>query len=359
MVNLPGHSAWLWIAPGLVAFAVSVAATPLAIRLARTLGVIDHPVGAKIHLLPTPLLGGLAIFAAFLLGCAVFLPVAGPVRGIILGGAIAIGVGVLDDKLNLPPLLHLGGQALAAVVTVTTGVGIVKTISNPFASSALIAHGEGNYVIPAVLGLGFTLFWIVGMMNTVNFLDGLDGLSTGVGAITAILLALWAANHHADLALPAVLAGALLGFLPFNWNPAKIFIGDSGAMFLGLALASISITAPAKIGTALLILVIPVLDVAWAIVRRYLKGKSFLSGDKQHVYHRMIEVGMSPRVTVLSLYALCIALALPDLLLPRLVKLAAFVLVGLATAGAFIWLEIAGNSREVELSQTSKITETG
>jgi UDP-N-acetylmuramyl pentapeptide phosphotransferase/UDP-N-acetylglucosamine-1-phosphate transferase len=188
------------------------------------------------------------------------------------------------------------------------------------------------------------------MMNTVNFLDGLDGLATGIAALAALMLAVWATEkqsllvpvtaHHVDLVLPLALAGALLGFLPYNWHLARIFLGDSGAMFIGLALAGLSIIGPAKLGTAMLVLIIPVLDVAWAIVRRRVRGRSFLSGDKQHVYHRMMELGLSHTSTVLLLYFLCLALATLDLTLHKAQKLVAFLLLAAAMGAVFILLEI-------------------
>jgi UDP-N-acetylmuramyl pentapeptide phosphotransferase/UDP-N-acetylglucosamine-1-phosphate transferase len=192
---------------------------------------------------------------------------------------------------------------------------------------------------------------MVGMMNTMNFLDGLDGLTAGVSAIAALLLAAWATYaasrfllpvtpQHEYLFLPLALAGATLGFLPFNWHVAHIFLGDSGSMFLGLALASLSIVGPAKLGTALLILLIPGLDVAWAIVRRQLQGRSFLTGDKQHVYHRMLEMGMSHTQTVLTLYSLCLILAALDLWLIKLYKLIAFALLAALTITIFVFLEV-------------------
>jgi UDP-GlcNAc:undecaprenyl-phosphate GlcNAc-1-phosphate transferase len=348
----PKYTPWLWLAPLLVAFVVGVLMTPVVIRLAKRYGVIDQPIGAKIHLRPTPLLGGVAVYVAFLVACLLFLPIVGPIRGILIGGAVAVAVGVTDDRLKLSPLPHLAGQILAAVVAIVFGLGGVTKIDAPFASAAQIANGNGGWVVPAWLGVLFALFWLVGMMNTFNFVDGLDGLSSGVGIISAIMLAWWAAIYggsnfgHADLVLPLILAGALLGFLPYNWHPAKIFIGDAGAMFVGLGLGAMWIFDSAKVGTALIVLSIPILDVAWAIVRRQMHGKSFLTGDKQHVYHRMIELGLSQTATVLVLYSLLLVLGVIDLALTRSDKLIAFVVIAMLIGAAFIGLEIAGNRRQ-------------
>jgi UDP-GlcNAc:undecaprenyl-phosphate/decaprenyl-phosphate GlcNAc-1-phosphate transferase len=359
LISLSTHTPWLWLAPLVVSLIAGFLLTPLAIRAANRLQIIDRPIGLKIHKLPTPLLGGMAVYIAFAIGAVLFLPFAGPVSGIIGGGAVAVAVGVLDDRFSLPPLVHLGGQILAALVAVAAGVGVVKKISNPLASTYAIAFQHGSWSVPTILGLLFTVFWLVGMMNTINFLDGLDGLSSGVGAIAAIMLAWWAvthhvtAFHHADLVLPIILAGALLGFLPFNWSPARIFIGDSGAMFVGLALGGMSIFGTPKIGTALLVLTIPVLDVAWAILRRLLHGRSFLTGDKQHVYHRMIELGLSRQVTVVLLFALCIMLGVLQLSFSRRDKLIAWLVVAVITGLAFLILEVRGNRRQPAATSAS------
>jgi UDP-GlcNAc:undecaprenyl-phosphate GlcNAc-1-phosphate transferase len=219
--------------------------TPLARRVAVLIGSIDAPVGLKIHKHATPLMGGVAVFLAFASAAAFALPLSHPVIGLLCGGAIATAVGVADEKYSLSPLVHLAGHIVAASVAIVAGLGTITTISLPF--SSLIAPG---YRLPEVVGLFLTILWLVGMMNTINFLDGLDGLVTGVGAEVAIVLAIWASEpdrfylpasiHHEDLLLPLALLGALLGFLPYNWHTAKIFLGDSGAMFIGLALGSFS-----------------------------------------------------------------------------------------------------------------------
>jgi len=291
-------------------------------------------------------MGGLAVYCAFATAVIVLLPVGGPVVGVLLGGAAAVIVGLVDEFRNLPPLVHAGGQIIAAAVAIGTGVHVVTRISLPFAT--LTTPGM---TIPGVLGLAFTLVWLVGMMNTVNFLDGLDGLASGVAGISALLLAAWAweaqhrfylplTGHDEALILPLALAGALLGFLPFNWHRASIFLGDSGSMFLGLTLGALSIVGPAKLGTALLILLIPVLDVAWAIVRRQVRGRSFLSGDKQHVYHRMLELGFGHTATVLFFYAACVALGVLDLVLYKGQKFLAFLALGIALGSLFVGLEL-------------------
>jgi UDP-GlcNAc:undecaprenyl-phosphate GlcNAc-1-phosphate transferase len=326
--------------------------TPVARRYAVHVGVIDRPVGEKIHRRPTPLMGGTAIYLAFVVAAIIFLPLSKPVVGVLVGGFAAVAVGVIDERFDLSPPLHLLGQVGVAALTMTAGIGVLSHISNPL--SGLSNPGVS---LPLWLGVVVTVVWLVGMMNTINFLDGLDGLAGGVSAIAAFLLAGWASEthpyllpsmaHHEDLILPVALAGALLGFLVFNWHPARIFMGDSGSMFLGLALASLSIVGPAKLGTALLVLLIPVLDVAWAIIRRRMRGRSFLSGDKQHVYHRMMELGLSHLTTVVLLYVLAAALAILDLVLGgKVLKLVAFVVLTILIAAGFATLEARAVRRQ-------------
>ncbi len=339
-----------WYGPLLAGFVVAAVLTPLVRWVAIRTGDIDLPVGEKIHQFATPLMGGVAIYVAFAVAVIALVPITTPVIGLLLGGLAAVLVGLLDEFLNLPPLVHLAGQIGAAVVAIVSGVGVVHTLSLPWVS--LVSPGRS---IPFALGLGLTLFWLVGMMNTVNFLDGLDGLATGVVGLAALLLAVWAAEpqrfflpaaaHREDLLLPLAFAGALAGFLPYNWRRASMFIGDSGSMFLGLALGALSIIGPAKLGTALLVLIIPVLDVAWAIVRRQLRRRSFLSGDKQHVYHRMLELGLGHTTTVLTLYGLCLVIGVLDLLLLKMAKLVAFIVLALAASVAFVLLERSVNRR--------------
>lgn len=334
--------------PFVVGLIAALALTPLARVLAVRTGDIDRPVGLKIHTRPTPLMGGLAVYLAFALACVVGVPLDhAAVRGILLGGAIAVFVGLADEFLNLPPLVHLAGHVLAAVATIVGGVSVISTLSVP--TGGLYHPGLR---IPIVVGVVLTIVWLVGMINVVNFLDGLDGLASGLVGIAVLFLAAWEADparfglpveaHHAnvDLLLPLALGGALIGFLPYNWNPASIFLGDSGSMFLGLAVGAMAIVGPAKLATTLLLLLIPVLDVAWAIVRRQLRGRSFLAGDKQHVYHRMLELGMTHTTTVLLFYGICVALGVIDLLLVKQWKLLAFAVLAILTGAVFIYLEV-------------------
>lgn len=295
-------------------------------------------------------MGGVAVYLAVALAALAFLPPSAPVVGLLTGGLAAVVVGLFDEYRPLPPLIHLGGQVAAAVIAVAAGIGVVHHISLP--TTGLTSPG---YQLPFLVGAVATVFWLVLMMNTVNFLDGMDGLAGGVGGLAALLLAGWALEphpylpfttpHHEDIILPLALAGALFGFLVFNWHPAKIFLGDSGSMFIGLALASLSIVGPTKFGTALVVMMIPVLDVAWAIVRRRLRGRNFLSGDKEHIYHRMLHLGIGYRTTIFLLYFLVLALAILDLALSKLDKLVAFIVLAVVMSAAFVVVEIRASRR--------------
>lgn len=306
--------------------------------------------GAKIHKKPTPLLGGVAVFASFVVATVISVPLSSPVRGVLIGSVAAVAVGVLDDVLRLPPLTHLLGQVIAATIAITFGVGVIRYVSAP--SGSLVSP---PIYLPWLVGMALTMFWLVGMMNAINFLDGLDGLAPGIVAIAAILLGTWASEPHSvglpssesyNVILPMALAGGVLGFLAYNWNPARVFLGDSGSMFLGLAIGGMAVVGPAKLGTALVVLVIPVLDVAWAIVRRAMRGKSFLSGDKRHVYHRMLELGLSPTRVVVLLYAVCAVLAVLDLQVHKLSKYIVFTVLTLALITIFAVLEFRANTRD-------------
>ena len=318
----------LWLQLGVAAvavFALSLALTPLLGALSRRTGILSPGNRERdTRYDRVPLLGGVAFYLAFVLGMIVLEPLTGSRRdslsgvsidaghlmlqlhGLLLGGAVAVTVGVLDDICDLRPAVHFLGQLAAAATALIGGLAPVRGISNPLANHFFYAQPEKHLqiLLATPLALGFTMFWIVGMMNTVNFLDGLDGLAGGVTAIAAILLAIWSGRIHDQgvgplvgsevLVLPPlILAAALIGFLVFNWAPARIFMGDCGAQFAGFTVGALAILGPAKIGTALLILAVPILDIAWVFVRRPTQGRSFAGADREHLHHRLLDRGMS------------------------------------------------------------------
>jgi UDP-GlcNAc:undecaprenyl-phosphate GlcNAc-1-phosphate transferase len=242
----------------------------------------------------------------------------------VLGGAVATLVGMADDRYDLRARWQLGGQIAVALIPVGLGIA-VGVIANPF--------GPGVIRLEGVWGALFVVVWIVGMINSINFIDGLDGLSSGVGLIAAVTLAIISVTGPAKEPVVALLcltlAGALLGFLRWNFHPASIFIGTSGVMFLGYTLALLSILGSAKVVVALLVLGVPIIDTFYIIVRRVSRGRSPFAADRGHIHHRLLDLGLTQTQTVLLIYAICAGLGVLSLVLSGTGQLYAFV-------GAFV-----------------------
>jgi UDP-GlcNAc:undecaprenyl-phosphate/decaprenyl-phosphate GlcNAc-1-phosphate transferase len=278
-----------------------------------------------------PRAGGLAIAASFLLTSSVFLlanqsldlvaEVIAPneLAALLLGGAAAAALGAIDDFLDLRARWQLVGQIGLALFAVWAGLQI-DFINNPI--------GQGVIRFAGPLAAGFTIFWIVGMINSINFIDGLDGLSSGIALIASVTLGLISLSTQVGQPLVAILcfalAGALLGFLRWNLHPATIFSGTSGVQFVGYTLAVLSILGTAKVAVALLVLGVPIIDTFWIIVRRLSQGRSPFSPDRNHIHHRLLDLGLSHRQTVFVIYGICLALALLALLLSGVNQLYAF-----------------------------------
>jgi len=297
----------LYSIPFAAAFLSAIILTPLVGRVARRLGLVDIPGEPKhVHRAPVPRMGGVALFLPFLLavGVSLLLPVDRQdplelhrIAGLLLGSAIVFGVGLWDDRRPLGPFPQLAVQFVAASLAIAFSINITE-IANPF--GGMIA-----FSVPVAVAL--TLFWLLGMMNTVNWLDGLDGLAGGVTVIASILLFAhsYRLGQHSVALLPLALAGCVLGFLPFNFHPARVFMGTSGALFLGFVLGGLAIIGGAKMATALLVMGIPILDVAWQIINRLRLGRSPFLGDRGHLHHRLLDLGLSQRRVVLIFYLLC------------------------------------------------------
>jgi UDP-GlcNAc:undecaprenyl-phosphate/decaprenyl-phosphate GlcNAc-1-phosphate transferase len=292
----------------LVALAVSAALTPAVARLARRLGAVDLPRERGLSRSPTPLLGGLAIFAGVLAGALVVLPTGNSaVQAIIAGGALITLVGALDDAIDLPPWAKLVGQTAAAAIPVATGVKVTN-ITLPF----LGAIDLGDMAAP------LTLIGIVAVMNVVNFSDGVDGLAAGVCTITAAVFCVIAFDLGKETAavLAAITAGAALGFLFFNFHPASIFMGDAGSNLLGFLLACIAVEGTLKTNAViallfpLVVLAVPFLDTGFVIAKRIKYGQPIYQADSWHFHHRFANIGFSQRRTVLYLYAWTLSMAL-------------------------------------------------
>ncbi len=299
-----------------VALIVSYVATPLSIKLAFKIGALDIPKdNRRMHKKPIPRIGGLAIVYGFLISVCCFSSftidgsVNKPLIGILIGSFIIAVLGFLDDLKPKKAIVKFVIQIAAAFIPVLMGVRVIA-VANPITD--LLVR------VPDWLSIGGSVLWIVGVTNAVNLIDGLDGLAAGVSSIAAVaLLSILIMQHNANatmLIIAAALAGSCFGFLPFNFNPAKTFMGDTGATFLGFALACISIQGPFKTYVAFalpfLILGLPIFDTAFAIIRRMLKGQGIMTPDRGHLHHRLIDMGFSQRSVVILLYALSAVLAI-------------------------------------------------
>jgi len=320
----------VYAAAFVIAIAVSALGTPLIVRLALRLGIVDNGgEERRMHALPKPRIGGIAVFFGFafalftVLGVSLAPPFAlvpaaeqfdavHKLVGLLFGGLLILGVGIWDDVMQMRPRNKLIAQIVVALISMLYGF-VIPGINNPFDRNA----GTNWIDFPLWLGVPLTLLWYVGMMNAINFLDGLDGLLAGVAAISSIFLFVISALHGSPVVALVViaLAGAALGFLPYNFNPARIILGDAGSLFIGYVFATVSIIGASKTAIAisvvvpLLVLALPVLDTAAAIVRRATTGKRITEADRGHFHHQLIfRFGLNVRQAVLLLYAVCFVL---------------------------------------------------
>jgi UDP-GlcNAc:undecaprenyl-phosphate GlcNAc-1-phosphate transferase len=336
------------VAALLAAAGVSFLLTPLVRRLAIRFDAVDLPGHRRVNTAPVPRGGGVAVAAAFILvtlgllvvnTAAPFMSVPASVDGdalvgLLLGGALAAAFGVVDDALDLRARWQFGGQLGLAVFAIAFGF-VVDFVNNPFGPDRI--RFVGPYAI------GFTVLWIAGMINSINFIDGLDGLSSGIGLIAAVTLGVISLTPQVGQPLVAVLcfalAGSLLGFLRWNFHPASIFVGTSGVMFIGYTLALLSILGTAKVAVAMLVLGVPIIDAFWIIVRRLVQGRSPFSPDRGHLHHRLLDIGLSHRQTVLLIYGICVGLGALAMLLSGATQLYAFA--GVFVASGFILFILA------------------
>jgi UDP-GlcNAc:undecaprenyl-phosphate GlcNAc-1-phosphate transferase len=293
------------------ALAIVLVLTPAVGASARYLRVIERPREGERERPTVPRLGGLALFLGILVPSLAFLPLGGELRGVVLGAGVATIVGAIDDFRHLSWWQKLGGQVLAA--SIPAGFGIyLHTFTFPFL---------GRQDVPAALGVSATVIGIVAVMNMVNFLDGLDGLAAGVCAIsgftfTVIELSL---GRVGAAVLAAIVCGACVGFLHHNFYPARIFMGDSGALLLGFTLATISVqgllktAALATLVLPLLVLAVPVLDTSFVVAKRLRSGQPIYVADARHLHHRFMRIGFSERRAVVYLWTWCVTLALAAL----------------------------------------------
>ena len=344
-----------------VAFGISFIVTPVVKSFAMQVGAIDIPDKERhLHSHPIPRMGGLAIFIGFFLSVLLFANITAQVRGILLGAILIVVVGAIDDVLNLNAWLKFGIQILAAVVAVLHGV-IINVVSNPLMLTSQQAMTIGILAVPV------TILWIVGVTNSVNLIDGLDGLACGVSTIASLsmlVVALIVPDSNINVAIIlAALCGACLGFIPYNLNPAKIFMGDTGALLLGYILATVSVIGMFKFYALVtfvvpvLALAIPLFDTIFAFVRRALKGQSPFHADRGHLHHKLIDMGLNQKQAVAVLYAISAILGLAAVVLNStgyvriILAIAAFVIAGC------VWLFVFRHNNNIHIPHHEQHTE--
>ena len=303
--TLTDHLEVIWGA--ILALGIVILLTPAVGGMARLLGVVDRPGARRLNRSSVPRLGGLALFFGIFVPALAFLPLGRETKGLLLGMAVATTVGAVDDFRGLVWWEKLGGQVAAAAIP--TGFGIwVHRFTFPVV---------GVHALPEWVGVPLTVFWIVAIMNMVNFLDGLDGLAAGVCAICGFTFCLIALSLHRPqpAILAAVVLGASIGFLRHNFYPARIFMGDSGALLLGFTLASLSVqgllktAAVATLLFPLLVLAVPIIDTSFVVAKRLKYGRPIYSADRWHLHHRFMNIGYSQRRAAVTMWAWCSVLA--------------------------------------------------
>ncbi|MCI8479725.1 MAG: undecaprenyl/decaprenyl-phosphate alpha-N-acetylglucosaminyl 1-phosphate transferase [Oscillibacter sp.] len=301
----------------LAALVVSFLTTPLVKSFAYKVGAIDVPKDARrMHKKPIPRLGGLAIFFGFMVSILLFVRITPEMKSILLGAVVIVVLGVVDDIMALPALLKFVIQIVAALIPALHGVTI-QAFSNPNIFS------RNPYWVLGWLSVPLTVLWIVAITNAVNLIDGLDGLADGVSAISAttvLVIALMASEIQVAIVM-AALVGACVGFMPYNLNPAKMFMGDTGATFLGYILATMSIQglfkfyAVISFAVPFLILGLPIFDTAFAFIRRIVHGQNPMHADRGHIHHRLIDMGLNQKQAVATLYVISAILGLSAVVL--------------------------------------------
>jgi len=308
--------------PLVVSFVIAYCATPIIIKYADKLNIIDDPKKTNhpkvIHTRPTPRGGGIIIFLSILIASLIFLPVDKHLVGILVGALILSIMGFLDDIYNLNPYLRLIFGLLAAVAPVAAGIGIAF-ITNPFGGTVDLSYPRyGFYLFNSYHSIWlisdlFAIFWITFLMNAINMgAKGIDGQLSGVSAIAALTIAVFSLKYSGDITqwpviiLAVITAGAFLGFLPWNMFPQKIMPGYGGGILAGYMLAVLSILSTAKVGILIVVLGIPLVDTGITITRRVLSGKSPVWGDRGHLHHRLLDIGVSKQNITILIKLLCL-----------------------------------------------------
>lgn len=322
-----------------VAFVASILLTPLVKRLAYRIGAVDKPNYRKVHDHVMPRLGGLAIFIAFLLGVIILRPMDESMIAILIGSFVIIITGVLDDMLEISPKAKLVGQTIAATIVIFFGDVQIDFINLPF----------GGVLNFGYLSVPLTLIWIIGITNAINLIDGLDGLAAGVSTIALITLAgmAFTMGNMFVLAMALLIAASTCGFLFYNFHPAKIFMGDTGALFLGfmisvLALLGFKNVTFISLVIPIVMLGVPISDTFFAIVRRLLNKQPPFSPDKSHLHHRLMSIGFTHRQTVLIIYGIAAMFGLAAVIFSMAKLWGAILLIAILLIAIELFVEVIG-----------------
>ena len=325
----------------MIALGVALFLTPAVISFARRTGALDAPDARKVHEHPIPRIGGIGIYAAFMVSVLVQMSFSdlspelmNSLWGLLAGGTIIVAIGIIDDYRDLPAKVKLLGQILAACVLVIGFDVRIDVVTDPFGDFIYLEY----FAIPA------TIFWVVGLTNTVNLIDGLDGLAAGVSSIAAVTIFLVAMEEGIPFVamITAALAGAAIGFLYYNFNPARIFMGDTGSMFLGFMLAGISVVGAVKSAATIALIVpilalgLPILDTTFAIVRRARNHRPIFKPDKGHLHHRLLAHGFTQKQAVLLMYVVSALFGLCALALTAVSMQAALLIIFIVAAAVFV-----------------------
>lgn len=297
-----------YVVPFAIALIVAYVLTPGVKKLAFKVGAIDKPNARKVHTHIIPRLGGLAIYLGFMAAVLYAVPIHHHMVGFLIGCTAIVALGIWDDICNIPARVKLVGQIIAAAIPVAFGIQI-EWLTNPFGT--LI-------VLPEIIAAPITIFWIISFTNTVNLIDGLDGLAAGVSFIASVFMFILAytMNQYVPAMIILAMAGAALGFLQYNFNPAKIFMGDTGSMLLGYTMAVVAVLGLVKTAATVALVVpvialgLPILDTTFAIIRRRMSGVPIFKPDKGHLHHRLLALGLSQKQAVLTMYCVSLVLGL-------------------------------------------------
>jgi len=347
--------------PLAAAFAISACLTPLVGRLAQRLGVVDRPNERSVSQRPNlPLMGGVAVAAGFAVALALSLwtsgrmPATGHLLGMAAGGVVVLCLGIWDDRYGMGAAAKFAGQTVAAVIAIAAGFQLGH-ITEPVTQT--------TYYLPDPVAWLASLLWIVGVTNALNLIDGLDGLAAGVGSIicATLIVILWQAHEPFGIVMGLALLGGLLGFLPFNFPPARIFLGDTGALFTGYTLALLSLEGYRQVTVItfvvpLLALAVPILDTALSIVRRARTGRSPFRPDRLHIHHRLLAARGTPRAAVLQFYFLT---ACFSLIAVSFTDLTGYLAAGCLVAVLVLTVRLLANLGVLELTTREEVAVGG